>query len=677
MTPEDHYVVIGAKPDTTWKEAPLSDGTTIDHPGVGSGQIALPSCDPLDPYVFLAGIPSGYGYGNLITYSTGTYPSTEYFRARFLDQGFAYSTLCTLSGSTIISESTRTYYSVPSQQIGLGRLLYFYVINNGGFTGSSANCYLWVNNQDNDDWILRGDTSSAQVQISGFRIVNPQDLFWSAEATSAVKGVWDNFMDSTTDNSFRTSRTKAGILCMSGETYDAFSPYYFIHCGTIPGGVSTTFSTSSAYWMFYKWLEALYSILPAMGFEFYVSFEDSIGCVDFHIVELFASTKRDVVKVFKCASQLNGNNGEVTNTDDMPPKKQKTTQKPPKKKGGGKKKGNKKPVLQQGLVVQKAPAQKIPHTVKMSRCCRTFLKAAVDPFNCTGMDVFLPVGQAIGSQRVQAFMRVLVTIGTAGVGFIGVVPTVSSGSNCIWYTNASYAGTTFVPYTDVASPILSTGVVASTLSNLPYGQSVIWPSDAGESYGTAPLNCNCVAWGLSVMNASAEVNLGGTITAYSDPTRTSLYGASQADISTFAAAQVVLGSRQRVYLTMYPLEENEFEFSPDARNQSGGTVNIMYPQTVTLGTPACTSTAVPAISNLIMFTGIPGSQYLCHIVAFNEYYGKQTQTVNKNKVSDPQGMAKVVDILGRARTYCQEQGRSLATAVVRSEQLIARELHEY
>lgn len=633
---------------------------------------------PSEPYG-KALVSASATLSNLTQYTSGAYVGNQYFRMRGNGNSLPWSTTYTgVAGGSLIGNGPTVYYTAVGRSLGIGRGLLYYLSNTTSFVNDIPSAYFWVNELDCNDWIALSDTSSAQLPINGFRIVNPADIFWSAFASNSYVR-WSNFMDSCNPlDTFKVAYNPDGILALSGQNYQGAAPYYFMDTGVQPGHDISLNTTASCIWMFQKWLSSVYNG-PTLGVDKYISYDEGYQIITFYLAEIVASNHL-------VASQLNGNNGEWTNGDDMPPKKMKQS-----KNGNDKKnknqtnsqrqgKKNKTPVLQLGLV-RAAHSQvkpRVPRGLPLTNCCRNFLNACVHPFGATGKDVFLPIGYSAPTYRVRGFMRIMVSIGTGGVGFIGLVPGVSNDYNCVWYTTNSYTGTTFTPYNDAATPVLSTGVVAAPMSGLPFASSVIIPAQAGESYNTSALNCTCVAWGMEVLNASTEVNLGGTITAYSDVNRGSLWGASQAQLASFMDAQVVLGTRERVGLSVYPVEEEEIEFSPEirARENAGAAPAALYPMNWNFGTTACTNAAFPAISNVIMFTGVPGSQYLVNIVGYNEYAGVPTQLVNKAKIVDPQGYYKVLDVLSRARSMCQEQGMRLIDAVGRAERVVGNLLRE-
>lgn len=647
--------------DTNWCMVPISHTGLVT--GTSSFEVpALPNG--------MATLNASLSYNNITTYSSGVFNAFTYFRMRVSEDLPPYSTTYSgVAGGALVGGASNIYYASPTRSLSVGRGLYYYLINTTTFSGDIANAYFWVNQDDLNDWIVLGSTASAQADITGFIKIPPSSLFWSVRTANSFTR-WTNFTDACYPlDTITVTDSGYGVLSLGDEKPSSWAPTFFINTGTPPEADYNMYSTGSCLWMFVKWLDALY----LLNVDIDVSFELGYGRYSMRLTE-GVTYEPDV------ASQLNGNNGEWTNGDDMPPKKVKT--------GDGKNKKKHAPVrntrapsapLQRGLITAAhRPKQRVPRGLPLTACARNFLTACVNPFGCTGKDIFLPYGYSAPTYRVRGFMRVMVAIGTGGVGFVSLVPTVCNDAPCIWYTTSAYTGTAFIPYTDVATPVLSTGVVSAAMSTLPFSSSQIIPNNADESYASSGMDGTCVSWGIEVLNASTEVNLGGTITAYSDPNRSSLYGATQAQLAGFMDAQVVLGTRQRVGLSVYPIGEDETEFSPliRVRNNDGLATAAHYPMNWNYGTAQCTYAWAPASSNVIMFTGQPGSQYLVNIVGYNEYSGLQTQLVNRAKIVDPQGYSKVLDVLSRARMMCQSQGSRLIDAVGRAEREVATLLQE-
>lgn len=661
--PQECYIE-GLNDDTNWCMVPFSmtqlvtNVASLEAPALPDGK-ALVTSSPI--------------YNNIKTYSAGTYNAFQYFRMRATPDLPPYSVTYTgVTGTALTGESAITYYASPTMSMSIGRGLYYYLSNTTTSSNGVFNAYLWVNLSDPNDWIVLGSTASAQVDIAGFMKVPPASVFWSG-ISLGVYDRWEDFVFLCIPyDVIRVSDSGYGVYSLGDDSDGGLPPTYFINSGTQAGHDIAQYTTANTLLMFLRWLDSVYAG-ASLNLNVEASFESGFKTFHLRLNEIVGSNPH-------VASQLNGNNGEWTNGDDMPPKKQKKVEPPKqKKKGVHRQNASKTPPLQRGLMVaSNRPKQSVPRGIPLTSSARNFLNACVDPFSSTGRDVFLPIGYSAPSYRVRGFMRVMVSIGTGGVGFVSMVPTVAKDAPCLWYTTSAFTGSAFVPYTDVATPVLSTGVVAASMSTLPFSGSDIMPSNAGEVYSASCVDCTCVAWGMEVMNASTEVNLGGTITAYSDPARNSLYGVTQAQLASYMDAQVVLGTRQRVGLTAYPIEEEETEFSPVVRTRNNGNImtSSFYPMNWGYGTANCTSNTVPASSNVIIFTGVPGSQYLVNIVGFNEYSGIPTQLVNKAKIVDPQGFSKVMDVLSRARMMCQAQGMRLRDAVGRAEREVAHLLVE-
>lgn len=205
--------------------------------------------------------------------------------------------------------------------------------------------------------------------------------------------------------------------------------------------------------------------------------------------------------------QLNGCNGEWTNSDDRRGGKQKKKQPEVDVKGGQLVR------LFERLLAQR-PVQRTRKVMKRSRNLRpgraldaknahghayleAMFKAHTRGLDPTGIPTF-PVGK---SQKVGATTVVTVSTGTAGVGFFGYNPSPAGDQVQFSYSGATYAGTT-LPAMNAAAVGQSTG----TLS-LPY---------ALASLTSPALEARIVGFSYKAHNTTAPLYVQGTTAAFDE-----------------------------------------------------------------------------------------------------------------------------------------------------------------
>lgn len=135
---------------------------------------------------------------------------------------------------------------------------------------------------------------------------------------------------------------------------------------------------------------------------------------------------------------------------------------------------------------------------KISECAVNFLRASVDPFGyrTTGSaDLCIPDTFDMPSQKLSAFTRATVTIGTGGVGFISFNPfVISQNWNSIAASTSAYTGTVF--WSPNAVPVA--GVSQIPIPSLPW-TSTVYP------------DFRVVAAGVRLRYTGTELNRGGLI----------------------------------------------------------------------------------------------------------------------------------------------------------------------
>lgn len=396
---------------------------------------------------------------------------------------------------------------------------------------------------------------------------------------------------------------------------------------------------------------------------------------------------------------LNGSNGEHTGLDDMPPKKQKKGSMPKGLAGQIRKMviDNAGPVLQRGLkqvqkqMVHKKKSKPNPKgkgsirstqsLMTASQCSATLLRAMADPFDPMAISVCIPAEPARPTQKVRATTRLTVTIGSSGIGWIALAPCIANDSPSIFYTTPGYTGSTLVPYSNAATPVLTTGVTAANLATLPYSTSQLWNNTADMSYSSQVLGGYCCVWGVKVIATSSEMNLGGTTTCYTAPDRLNLYGANLANIQAYVDADTMISDRKPCQLQIHAAEPQEYSYDPRERAgynnlaSIGGEIAVLYP--LSGNTNMCVSnvnTVLGALTACIMFQGTSGNSFYVELVAHNEYYGTAAATMSTPKVDDPTGLARVLSVVDRATGIKQAKKVPWKQAIQVGLKEVAKEL---
>jgi len=265
-----------------------------------------------------------------------------------------------------------------------------------------------------------------------------------------------------------------------------------------------------------------------------------------------------------------------------------------------------------------------PHAY-LSPCANDFLRVMTDPFafQRTGRDVCVPDLLDMPSLKLNTLHRGIITIGTAGIGFVTVAPfNFLNDSLAISYSSSTYAGTTFA--------VTGTGVVLSYNTRLPYATA-----DARSA--------RLVGMGLKVRYSGTELTRSGGVvplTALADGD--SLVGLNFSDASTRPASIV------------YPCDRNWHgcAFKHVTANAYGYT-NTSFPVT----------TSGNAKMGAI-FYGTAGQTYEYEWVSYFEFTSLGNDTIFGQTAShsDVTGMSMIRDFLGHASN--SEIGQSFYNSAI-------------
>lgn len=372
-------------------------------------------------------------------------------------------------------------------------------------------------------------------------------------------------------------------------------------------------------------------------------------------------------------------NGEWTGSDDVKGKKNtnmaqltKRLQKLEMDKKNKKK--NKSKQKKQVKLVVRQERQVLP----MSECARHFLRAIADPFNPRSTGVCIPTSPARETMKTRAFMKLNVAIGAGGVGFICFSPCTANDSPTVWFTNATFTGTTTQLYS--SGDTLVTGVSSANMSTLPFAKASLLPSGS-----LAPAVGGLVAcFGVRARCTAPELDIGGTAVSYVSPSRSSVAGQTIANIQSFSSADTVIIDSKRRWVEAHAYASNPMEMTYELQERLptsdwGNPTSVgvaLYPmsggETTGDATPRCS-----APIGLIAFTGTPGNTFYVEIITHNEYYGMATQAMSTPKIADPVGLDNVITIADRAISIMSADNLRWATSIGRAVGQIASEFYGY
>lgn len=159
------------------------------------------------------------------------------------------------------------------------------------------------------------------------------------------------------------------------------------------------------------------------------------------------------------------------------------------------------------------------HIVRISPSACQWARALADPVSVDHVDI--PSAPALRNRKIKTFVKGTFSTGTAAVGWIVADPFYAAVSDaaCVYYTQATFAGTT-IAYG-------SGGVAGTTFgqSNAPFTTAQIGAASDLGRYRVA-------AAGLRISYTGTALNKGGTAVGFSNPRHMTNVGSSYANLIT-------------------------------------------------------------------------------------------------------------------------------------------------
>jgi hypothetical protein len=311
----------------------------------------------------------------------------------------------------------------------------------------------------------------------------------------------------------------------------------------------------------------------------------------------------------------------------------------------------------------KAPA--IAHNSGMSPCAAKFLQAISKPWDIRSRGACVPYRGANSTQKATGFLRLSMTIGTNGVGFVLISPCVANDVPTCYITGATFAGTSAAATTD--GHTLATGVTAVSMGNLPYNSSTL---------GDDTLVGRVVTTGASIQYNGTRLNLGGNIYSYTSESRVNMMAQSVNTLTAYDECEVVNNKGQKVWNVAYPncpmemtlnLAERQWDTAEHAATSQSVSTMACYPLSSGAANVAGNTTnnwGCPIM--VIIATGLAGNTYEVDIVTHAEYFGQVADSMSTPNTIDDEGIDRVVAVASRATQIAASEGGSWSNMIKRA-----------
>jgi hypothetical protein len=237
-----------------------------------------------------------------------------------------------------------------------------------------------------------------------------------------------------------------------------------------------------------------------------------------------------------------------------------------------------------GIKLAKSVAYKAPpakgSTVKLSHCAAKYAMAVTDPLNPACRGACIPYGSA-PSMKSHAYIRFDLVIGTGGLAFVYLCPSLANDIPSIYYTGSTYTGTISTsnqPFaTAGSSSVLSTLNTgwSSLTHNGPFSTAQL-SNNGGDAFQTNAVG-RMVSAGIRSQYTGTTLNESGLHYAYHDPAHESVAGISASQIGNFGDANIIGVSRRPFLLPVFGTSEKEMTFYLSDAPASNTVVEQLYP----------------------------------------------------------------------------------------------------
>lgn len=292
----------------------------------------------------------------------------------------------------------------------------------------------------------------------------------------------------------------------------------------------------------------------------------------------------------------------------------------------------------------------------ISMCCGKFMLAGTDTFSQAAMNACIPDGSVSDSVRCFVKKQILVTIGTAGVGFCHFFHSIANDGVSTVSTDNTFTGTT-AQWMALAGAIPVCLVPGVTVGVLPTAYtSAQLLAGWGANDDRAAYSVRIVAAGASFRYTGKEIDRGGQVYCYTHPLHnsaiSSFVGAFEvvntgAVLAGYSETLIVEASREDTHVPMFPVSDNELEYSGETSTQQ---TDMIYPwsQGAYLQPGSFTAsdyygTRVGIPTTTCMFYGTPGSTYAITYGQHMEVVGLGVAAFSKAPAeSDPVGVKDIM-----------------------------------
>lgn len=276
----------------------------------------------------------------------------------------------------------------------------------------------------------------------------------------------------------------------------------------------------------------------------------------------------------------------------------------------------------------KGRAQSVPQIgmnslAGLSHCALKYATAISAPWDPEAQGCCIPTFPSKASQKVTTWSRGTATIGSNGVGFVCVAPTLANNTQSIFYSTSAYAGATLLTG--------GGGVVAQTV-NAPYTSAQLTSAATDTSLASGRL----VSCALGYEYSGTLLNRGGINYELVEPNHYTLDGFTPGQMSSFQECCISSTDSKRHWITTAGIDSQEVQYP----EYDAAVPNLaVYPFCQNIASDTSTSVGAPIMA--VMFTGTPGNTFYFELVQHAEYIGSTASAMATPTHSDARGFEMV------------------------------------
>lgn len=305
---------------------------------------------------------------------------------------------------------------------------------------------------------------------------------------------------------------------------------------------------------------------------------------------------------------------------------------------------------------------------KMSPCVSKMFYAVTEPWSPRATGACIPTFPARPSHKVTAFSRFDIAVGTQGIGFLTVAPTVANDIYCFVHSTAAFTGSngpsdvTFAALTGVPA---TTGVIASKMGNLPYSAATLTTSTLGEA---PQAHGRIISTSFSASYTGTTLDQSGLFFCYSDPAHDNVSSYSLNTLGARTECEITGVTREKCWVTCYPITHNECQYDREstlntsfvslttAQGQRSNLITSVCPfsdgdyynTSAAAVTAASISSSIPAAPMVLIISGaVPGSTVHIEVVTHAEYIGYACEGRTTSSGFDSVGTETLLAALGK------------------------------